>query len=840
MTHLAYAARVTASTFRLRPPNTPPTVLKRPRITDRILALGASEVVVICAAPGYGATTALSQAARISGDHVYWVGVDAGLTDDSCRGLLATAVGAPPGSGIDGVLTQLEASPPCWLIVDGVCATWHPQFASDLLALAEHLPASCRMAIASPHWFGPLPRAVRLSEEDLMFTDDEAMELLQRRQAQIDIDAVDEVLALCQGWAAALVTAATQAPSDEVAGWLTTAGAVSLFGSWFAALPGPQQEFLRSTRVLRGLCGANAAALAATAQAGEMLLTLDASHAYLTETAPMVDGTGRWWLRHPLLTAYLDQMSAGDDLRDQSRAADWYLGTADVESVMHHLLAAGRMKEAGAYLSDHESVLLSVGGNADKVLTWYDQMGDAIDDRYTHLLRIGWGQALSHDIVGADATVNRINSELNAQHDPSQPGTRRSGWEAEVALLRAYLGTFHADPTTVISCARRVLAEPPEHVNGDSMQLAPILAARGLVWSGQAETAAEILAPKPGRPLPNDVMRETHLGIAQALCDVSNGYVRRGKTHIDAAVRWMNRNNLAHDTLQFGPAVAVLAEVNLELGDLESGHILAQQALEDAHRGDILAEIAWAHLVIARCHLTAGDYGAAIRALAEARACATRDVADSAMAVVIDRARAEAHLAAGDVVRAVRIIRGLPPGDARALLWARAGANRQPAVARRTLDSVQSTVPRIAAERHRLLAAIHLRVSRRMAQGHVRKAAAIAHKNGLGQLFHSADAALLTLAESTALEYQDDNILWLLQVKSAPRAARSGPETALSRGEMQLLSVLPSRAKNGEIAADMGVSINTVKTRLRRLYAKLDVNNRDEAIDVARRRGLLP
>ena len=836
---MAYAARVTASTIRLRPPKAPPTLFKRPRITDRILSLAPSEVAVISAAAGYGATTALLQATRISGDHLYWMSVDASMTDESCRELLATSVDAPDRSGIDGVLQRLESSPPCWLIVDGVSSTWHPGFARDLLALAEHLPDVCRMAIASPHWFGPLPRALRLSEEDLAFTDDEAMELLQRRQAEIDIDAADDVLDLCQGWGAALVSAATQAPSDAVARWLTTAGAVTLFGSWFASLPSAQQDFLRSTRVLRGLCGANTTALAATAQAGEMLLTLDASHAYLTETTPMIEGTGRWWLRHPLLTAYLDQMPGGDELADQSRAADWYLGTEDVESVMHHLLAAGRMKEAGAYLTDHESVLLSVGGNADKVLTWYDQMGDAIDDRYTHLLRIGWGQALSHDIVGADATVNRINSELNAQHDPSQPGSRRSGWVAEVALLRSYLGTFHADPATVISGARRVLAEPPEHVNSDSMQLAPILAARGLIWSGQAEAAAEILAPKAGRPLPNDVMRETHLGIAQALCDVSNGYVRRGKTRIEAAVRWMNRNNLAHDTLQFGPAVAVLAEVNLELGDVESARILAHQALEDAHRGDVLAEIAWAHLVIARCHLNAGDYGAAIRSLAESRVFATRDVADSAMAVVIDRSRAEAHLAAGDVVRAVRIIRGLPSGDARALLWARAGVSRQPAVARRTLESVHSTMPRTVAERHRLLAAIYMRVSRRMAQGHLRKAAAIAHTNGLGQLFHCSETGLLTLAESTALEYQDDNLMWLLQVKSAPLVAASGPETPLSRGEMQLLSVLPSRAKNGEIAADMGVSINTVKTRLRRLYAKLDVNTRDEAIEVARRRGLL-
>jgi LuxR family maltose regulon positive regulatory protein len=54
-----------------------------------------------------------------------------------------------------------------------------------------------------------------------------------------------------------------------------------------------------------------------------------------------------------------------------------------------------------------------------------------------------------------------------------------------------------------------------------------------------------------------------------------------------------------------------------------------------------------------------------------------------------------------------------------------------------------------------------------------------------------------------------------------------------------LLAILPGRAKNIEIADLLGVSVNTVKTRLRRLYAKLGAANRDEAIERARERGLL-
>ncbi len=45
--------------------------------------------------------------------------------------------------------------------------------------------------------------------------------------------------------------------------------------------------------------------------------------------------------------------------------------------------------------------------------------------------------------------------------------------------------------------------------------------------------------------------------------------------------------------------------------------------------------------------------------------------------------------------------------------------------------------------------------------------------------------------------------------------------------------------RNADIADSLGISVNTVKTRLRRLYAKLRVANRDEAIARARERGLL-
>ena len=54
-----------------------------------------------------------------------------------------------------------------------------------------------------------------------------------------------------------------------------------------------------------------------------------------------------------------------------------------------------------------------------------------------------------------------------------------------------------------------------------------------------------------------------------------------------------------------------------------------------------------------------------------------------------------------------------------------------------------------------------------------------------------------------------------------------------------VLEYLPRRLKNQDIAEDMYVTVNTLKTHLRAIYQKLGVDSRDEAIVRATEDGLL-
>ena len=62
---------------------------------------------------------------------------------------------------------------------------------------------------------------------------------------------------------------------------------------------------------------------------------------------------------------------------------------------------------------------------------------------------------------------------------------------------------------------------------------------------------------------------------------------------------------------------------------------------------------------------------------------------------------------------------------------------------------------------------------------------------------------------------------------------------ALSDAELRVVRYLPSNLKATEIACELSVSPNTVRTHLRHVYAKLDAHSRTEAVTRARQTGLL-
>lgn len=78
------------------------------------------------------------------------------------------------------------------------------------------------------------------------------------------------------------------------------------------------------------------------------------------------------------------------------------------------------------------------------------------------------------------------------------------------------------------------------------------------------------------------------------------------------------------------------------------------------------------------------------------------------------------------------------------------------------------------------------------------------------------------------------------QARGDARHVHWQPAVQLTRSEAEVLQLLARGLKNTEIATHRHVSIDTVRSQLKSLYRKLEVTNRDEAIDASHRLRLLP
>jgi DNA-binding NarL/FixJ family response regulator len=72
-----------------------------------------------------------------------------------------------------------------------------------------------------------------------------------------------------------------------------------------------------------------------------------------------------------------------------------------------------------------------------------------------------------------------------------------------------------------------------------------------------------------------------------------------------------------------------------------------------------------------------------------------------------------------------------------------------------------------------------------------------------------------------------------------PRARAGNGTPSLSKREREVLGWVAAGATNSEIAGELGIGEETVKTLLARAYAKLGVRRRAEAVATAHERGLL-
>jgi LuxR family maltose regulon positive regulatory protein len=873
----------------------------RPVARQRLLGLldeGAKGPLTLLAAPaGYGKTLLLTSWATGAGPPgpVAWVRIGPG--DQHPPRFWSQVLAALRGSGArlpDGLLAGLEPQDeigdgflralvgglleldrPVVLILDDLHEAAGPVVTNQLRFLLQHAPSQLRLVVASRadpplalHRLRVAGQLTEVREADLAFSLEETAVLLAGHGVELSRAELETLWRRTEGWAAGLRLAALSLrehpqPGRFVADLAGDDRAIAgyLVEEVLAAQPPELRAFLLRTCVADRLCGDLADALTGGSDGARVLARLERDHVFTSAAGP----TRAWYRYHPLfaelLRAELHYGHTAELPGLHRRAAAWHADAGQPVPAVRHALAAGDLDQAAGLLATDWAPLLAEGQAA--------MLGELVSrlpgERVRSSPELAVVAALSRLALGeleeADAWLG-----VAAAAEPPFAGPA-AGTGAAMRLARLYRARLAGEVADAGSAASGLLAPDGtltmerSGADDDQRTLTHTLLGSTQLWSGQLEEAAANLerarddAERTGRQvikvaaIANLALLEAvrgRLGRAGELAQLASEQAR--------GVAWPASTQLASAQL----AAAVCA---YHRDDLAAASAALDRATRAALPGDRPLRLAAAVLGGWMAAASGLDQaGAALRHLDGAIA-ATGGRPPRLLAAPASAARARLLAAAGDDEAALA---ALGPGErprpavATVALARLQLAKGDPTAALRTLAPLlagepggPALAPPLAIEANLLEAVANQELADHAgAVGALRRALDLAAPEGYRRAFVEGGTPVRQLlADHRHWDSAHHPLVGPLleRIQAAEPAGRAGGGRAapaalvvpLSEREQVVLRYLSSRLSAGEIADELYVSLNTVKTHIKSIYRKLDTNRRWDAVKRARQLQLL-
>jgi LuxR family transcriptional regulator, maltose regulon positive regulatory protein len=339
---------------KLRPPTLRQGVVARPALVHR-LRREAAPVVSVVAPAGYGKSTLLAQWAAAETRPVAWLSLDARDNDPAV--LLPHAAAA---LGLDGMGTTadraaklLAARGPLFFVVDNSDILHAPEACRLLSLLVARAPDGSTVALAGRTVSKPAIAAVRtgvlvreVETADLILSAAEARSLLEAANPELTEEETADVIALCEGWPAALYLASLSLRDGATRPLQGSFGGSDRYladymrAELLSHLRPRDVRFLRRTAILAELTGPLCDSVLRE-EGSELALR---RFARIDVVVPTSDGRAPYRLHHlfrDLLMRELVEEEPQLIALLHRRAAAWYQKAGEPESALGHAAAAG-------------------------------------------------------------------------------------------------------------------------------------------------------------------------------------------------------------------------------------------------------------------------------------------------------------------------------------------------------------------------------------------------------------------------------------------------------------------------------------------------------------------
>lgn len=858
-------------------------LVPRTRLAERLRRRDDIRLTLVSAPAGFGKTTLLSALVAERPGRTAWVSLEASdrhattfwaylLTaleraapgvGEGALGLLQSGQ-APIESVLAGVLNELSVLPDdVDLVLDDYHLADGPEIQPGMAFLVEHLPPQVQLLIstrADPAL--PLARLrargelVEIRAADLRFTVDEATAYLNDVTGlDLDAAAIATLEGRTEGWIAALRLAALSLqgrddPAEFIEGFAGDDRYVVdyLLDEVLDRQPDDVRRFLLETSIADRLTGPLCDAVTGRSGGKAMLEALERQNLFLVP----LDDHRRWYRYHHLfgdvLRSHLYE-ERGDIEELHRRASSWYEEAGETVAAVRHALAAGDAEHA-ADLVELAVPTLQRERQEPTLRRWLDDIpNDVVQKR--PVLAVGFIGALMscNEFDGVEQRIDDVERVLAGPTDSLVVVDRGelAKLPGAIETYRAALALASGDPAETIEHAGRAIDRA---VDGDHLTTAAASALAGLAhWAGGDLEAAHSGYTTAARELQRIGYIADVLGCSITLADIetTQGRLRQAQSTFERAL------DLGEGLRGTADMYVGLSRLALERNDLDAASNYLRRA-EDLGPAAGLPQnpYRW-RVAMARLREAEGDLVGARDQLDAAERVYVGDFSPNVRPIAALRARvlvAQGHFSpARDWIRQ----QGLSADDelsylreyehltlARILLAEQARGD-----AIRLLERLQAA----AQAGDRIGTVIEILVLRALAQGDVdplERALTLAEPEGYIRVFIAEGPPMTSMLSALAQRRPD----WpyprlLLDAVRRPTSQPPKPTgdqvlvDPLSDRELDVLRLLAGELDGPSIARQLVVSLNTVRTHTKHIYAKLGVTNRRSAVRRAHQLNLL-
>jgi LuxR family maltose regulon positive regulatory protein len=882
-------ATLVLSTKLFVPPKRPQSV-PRQRLLQRLgdgRAAGR-KLTLISAPAGFGKSTLVSDwmadiAAGDLGARVAWVSLDRADNDPSrfltyltvALGLSPTMTGGgPPESIVTEIINEIgQAEFSTILVLDDFQVLDAAPVREAMSYLLEHQPPNLHVVLASrSDPLLPLSRMrssgalTELRAADLRFTPDESTTFLNSVMG-LDLPATDiaALVTRTEGWIAGLQLAAlSMREHSDVAGFINAFTGSNRFVIDYLGeevlqrLPHAVRSFLLQTAFLERMNVSLCNAVTGRTDGEEMLDTLERENLFLVP----LDDKRHWYRYHNLFADVLRARSLREDrdhLIELNRLASAWHEVNDLPEYAVEYALAGNDFHRAAQLIEQALPGMRRQRQDSTLIAWLKLLPDDTASRMPVLRAFSaWAMFVAGDLDGADRRFSEVERSLDspAGHG-SAAGEELTKLPVTIAAYRAAIAQARGDINATEVHARRTLALSPAEdylgrgAGGGLLALA--------LWA-KGNLGAAV-------PTFRDAMAS--LELAGHLTDAVSGTVvmadmlavqgRRvaAREAFDRALA-LTRTGQAGWTVDLHPGMSELAR---EADDIEGAerHLTAATP-PDAHAGVPENRYRW-FVAMSRVREAQGEFHTAGLLLDEAERLYLLGYFPNVRPIAAMRARiwikqgrlADAAVWARENLLSVRddtdYMREFQHITLARLLVSQFRTARNPTDIvdamtwlERLLAVAQAGGRSGSVYEILVLQALGFEAQGRIldAMSPLRAALVLAQPEGYVRLFTDEGVPMAALLDEAGRRAILPNYVRRLRRSFAtPVALDTEPGGTLSERELTVLRLLITELTGPEIASELFISLNTLRSHTKHIFEKLAVSSRPAAVRRAHEQGLI-